>query len=165
MSRSNPKNPLVIKFKHHGNVVYATEALAGKHREHCLCNMPGNECPSFKPGEKDHCTWASDLYAVCKKYGMTTPVIICSERPDDRESPTDPNDVELYDMCNFCQHYLECEADAELVHVLSAHNQEAVGLQLAAFVGECSLFEPNDDIDVWFNEDLTLPNPEGDGAE
>ena len=64
----------VVKYKHHGHVVFVRRDLKGKHREHCLCF----NCAAFNPGlPEKNCPTANLLYAVCIALNVTTPVWEC----------------------------------------------------------------------------------------
>jgi len=63
-----------IKYKHHGKDVFVREDLKGKHRDHCLCWR----CEKFEPENREvSCIIANELFALCLKYGLTTPVYEC----------------------------------------------------------------------------------------
>lgn len=64
----------IIKYEHHGNMVYVDEELKGKHRAHCLCWS----CKLFTPQDRDgNCPTANLLYSLCVLEGLTTPVYEC----------------------------------------------------------------------------------------
>lgn len=64
----------IIKYEHHGNLVFVDENLKGKHREHCLCFR----CLKFKPDNRDmNCPIANLLYANCQLNKLVTPVWEC----------------------------------------------------------------------------------------
>lgn len=64
----------IIKYEHHGVEVSVKERLKGTHRENCLCF---SNCTFFKPGEPDNCEIAQELFGICVKYSLTTPVFEC----------------------------------------------------------------------------------------
>jgi hypothetical protein len=49
--------------------------LKGKHREYCLCF----DCDNFCLGTSFKCSIADDLYKLCCKHNLTTPVFECPE--------------------------------------------------------------------------------------
>lgn len=61
------------QYEHHGNEVWCRKHLKGRHREHCLCWA----CEKMKPGTDENCPIASELYALCVKHKLTTPVFEC----------------------------------------------------------------------------------------
>ena len=70
------KNGDFEKYKHHGNVVWVTKALKGKHRTACLCFR----CSKFKPSNRDeNCPIANLLYSVCVLQKLVTPVWECPD--------------------------------------------------------------------------------------
>ena len=67
------------KYEHHGIEVAVRSDLKGKHRDHCLCFQG---CPHFKPGDREiNCEIANEVYAICVKYGIVTPVFECPHFP------------------------------------------------------------------------------------
>lgn len=66
----------VVKYKHHGALVFTKRVLKGKHRSHCLCF---NNCTKFKPGTKQNCKRAATLFKFCVKNNMVTPVFECPD--------------------------------------------------------------------------------------
>lgn len=66
----------IIKYEHHGRKVFVDEDLKGTHREHCLCFR----CQKLNiESRKKNCPIANKLYALCCKFGLTTPVGECPE--------------------------------------------------------------------------------------
>lgn len=63
----------IIKYEHYGTVVSVKERLKGTHRENCLCYS----CEFFHPGEESNCYIAQELFGICVKYHITTPVFEC----------------------------------------------------------------------------------------
>ena len=80
------KNSLTT-YRHHGKLVVVPETLKGQHRNICLCHR----CQRFKPGQDDNCPIASELFELCKKYNVVTPVLEC---PTDMFIPVVGNDTE-----------------------------------------------------------------------
>lgn len=64
----------IIRYEHHGHQVYVQEELKGKHKEHCLCYQG---CRLFKPGTKDNCIIAGNLFIIDQHFGLVTPVWEC----------------------------------------------------------------------------------------
>lgn len=66
----------LVKYVHHGIEVSVLEKNKGKHRENCLCYG----CKLFTPNDRHtNCKIASELYAICVTYGVTTPVWECAK--------------------------------------------------------------------------------------
>lgn len=65
----------IEQYEHHGNQVFVQSSLKGTHREHCLCY----QCDHFHPGELNNCGIAQELYGLCVRYSMVTPVFECPE--------------------------------------------------------------------------------------
>jgi hypothetical protein len=63
------------KYVHHGKEVGVRKDLKGKHRDHCLCF----DCDNFNLGTSFKCDIADELYKLCCKYNLTTPVFECPE--------------------------------------------------------------------------------------
>ena len=67
--------PNIIRYEHHGKEVAVREDLQGQHRDHCLCWR----CTYFTPDERtDNCPIANELYALCRTWGLATPVWECN---------------------------------------------------------------------------------------
>ncbi len=64
----------IISYDHHGTIVYVMERLKGTHRDNCLC-FAG--CRAFKPGEPGNCPIAQELFDLCVRHSLTTPVFEC----------------------------------------------------------------------------------------
>lgn len=64
----------VIRYEHHGVLVYVRAALKGKHRAYCLCF---HDCALFAPGTPSNCSKAEELFAFDKRNNMVTPVFEC----------------------------------------------------------------------------------------
>jgi hypothetical protein len=64
----------VVEYEHHGRIVSVMAGNRGKHRRNCICYS----CAQFKPGQPDNCAKAQELYELCKRQGVTTPVWECS---------------------------------------------------------------------------------------
>ena len=62
------------RYEHHGVQVSVRSDLKGKHRAYCLCHSCAHLC--IWDREKN-CPMANELYALCVKHGMTTPVFEC----------------------------------------------------------------------------------------
>jgi hypothetical protein len=62
-----------IQYIHHDALVWVRKDLVGTHRENCLCYS----CARFKPGTKENCPIAQELYKLCVKHNLTTPVYEC----------------------------------------------------------------------------------------
>lgn len=78
--RRSMENTVQNKFivrKHHGRDVWVRRDLAGKHREHCLCY----QCVRFT--SETECPIAKDVFSICLKHGITTPVWECPEFVED----------------------------------------------------------------------------------
>lgn len=65
--------PKIIEYEHHGAVVKVREDLKGKHKDYCLCHR----CKLFNPGSPMNCPRAINLFALCVKQDMVTPVWEC----------------------------------------------------------------------------------------
>ena len=64
-------------YEHHGNDVAVRSDLKGKHREYCLCY----DCEKFIPEDREkNCPIASELFEICKKHGVVTPVWECKTK-------------------------------------------------------------------------------------
>lgn len=66
----------IIKYEHHGTLVFADTKNVTTHRENCLCW----KCDKLYI--KPKCKIAEELYKFCKKYKMTTPVYECPNFKD-----------------------------------------------------------------------------------
>lgn len=66
---------MIEKYVHHESEVSVDSDLKGKHRQHCLCF----QCDHFKPGQKDNCSIAKQLYHLCVTFSLVTPVYECPE--------------------------------------------------------------------------------------
>ncbi len=64
---------MIIQYTHHDALVYVDSELMGKHKEHCLCY----KCCYFKPGMANNCSIAQELYQICVKHNLVTPVYEC----------------------------------------------------------------------------------------
>lgn len=73
----------IIRYVHHNpdRPVAVRDDLKGKHREHCLCFR----CDRFAPAEGPKCPIAAELYALCQRHDLVTPVWEC---PEFEEAPT-----------------------------------------------------------------------------
>ena len=60
-------------YEHHGNLVMVRKELKGKHAKMCLCHC----CISFHPDEPNNCFKAQELFKLCVKHGLVTPVFEC----------------------------------------------------------------------------------------
>ena len=60
-------------YEHHGNMVHVNSELKGKHRDICLCW----HCTKLDPTGVNNCPIAAELYQLCIKHKLTTPVIEC----------------------------------------------------------------------------------------
>jgi len=66
----------IIKYEHHGRRVSVRRSLKGRHRSHCLCWI----CQKFFPDDNGkNCKTAMQLYSLCVKCGLVTPVWECPE--------------------------------------------------------------------------------------
>jgi hypothetical protein len=65
---------MITTYEHHGRKVFVQEHLKGTHRQNCLCF---SLCQNFKPGTEENCEIAKELYLLCVKHGLTTPVFEC----------------------------------------------------------------------------------------
>ena len=64
------------RYMHHGAWVSVRKDLKGKHREMCLCFS----CCRFNLVDRRKCCHAArDLYKLCVKYNLVTPVFECPE--------------------------------------------------------------------------------------
>ena len=64
------------RYEHHGVGVWVRADLKGTHREHCLCHA----CTKLDiTNHEKNCPIASELYALCVKHGLTTPVFECGQ--------------------------------------------------------------------------------------
>ena len=63
------------QYNHHGCDVWVRTDLKGSHRRHCLCHS----CTKFHPSAVDNCVMAQELYGVCVKHNLTTPVFECPQ--------------------------------------------------------------------------------------
>lgn len=66
----------IIRYEHHGVLVFVRASLKGKHRAHCLCF---HDCALFAPNTASNCSKAEELFAFCKRNNMTTPVFECAQ--------------------------------------------------------------------------------------
>ena len=65
---------IYINYEHHGNRVFARRDLVGKHRDYCLCW----QCSEFFPDDlSKNCIIARELYSICVKLKLVTPVWEC----------------------------------------------------------------------------------------
>jgi hypothetical protein len=64
---------MIEKYIHHGAEVSVQSDLRGKHRDHCLCH----KCEHFRPNTPENCPIAQELFELCVKYNLTTPVYEC----------------------------------------------------------------------------------------
>jgi hypothetical protein len=63
----------ITTYEHHGATVFVDEGLRGSHRGHCLCWR----CASFHPGQASNCPIAQELYGICVRHNLVTPVYEC----------------------------------------------------------------------------------------
>jgi hypothetical protein len=71
----NKEVVMIEKYIHHGVLVSVQSDLKGKHRDHCLCH----KCEHFSPNTLANCNMAQELFELCVKYNLTTPVYECPE--------------------------------------------------------------------------------------
>lgn len=71
-----------VKYSHHDTLVWVEARLKGTHRECCLCF----KCAKFVPVDSGapesaakNCPIANEVFEVCGKYGLVTPVFECPE--------------------------------------------------------------------------------------
>lgn len=64
---------MFIQYEHHEAMVFVRDDLKGLHRDHCLCYS----CERFKPGSKENCRIAKEVYALCVRLDLVTPVWEC----------------------------------------------------------------------------------------
>ena len=62
-------------YEHHGNIVRVNSEFKGKHREICLCWA----CAKLDPTGVNNCPIAAELYQLCIKHKLVTPVLECPE--------------------------------------------------------------------------------------
>ena len=60
-------------YEHYGTLVHVQSKLKGKFWDHCLCW----HCSKLKPGEPDNCRIAQELYELCIRESLVTPVHEC----------------------------------------------------------------------------------------
>jgi hypothetical protein len=65
------------KYAHHGATVSVRSDLKGTHREHCLCFACALFDPS--PDRSRSCSKANELYALCQRLSLVTPVFECPD--------------------------------------------------------------------------------------
>ena len=71
----------IEEYDHHGRTVKVRTDLKGKHRDFCLCHR----CAKLDITSREkNCPIANELYALCCKHGLTTPVFEC---PGHEEKP------------------------------------------------------------------------------
>ena len=64
------------QYVHHGKTVWVRDDLQGTHRQHCLCFA----CTKLNINDrKENCKIANELYKLCVKHNLTTPVFECPE--------------------------------------------------------------------------------------
>lgn len=67
------------RYEHHGKLVWVRADKKGQHRKYCLCW----QCQNFIPNSDgmgifwENCPIAQELYELCVKHGLTTPVFEC----------------------------------------------------------------------------------------
>ncbi len=62
------------QYEHHGKLVTVLSAVKGKHRLFCLCW----NCANFHPDDRENnCPIANELYELCVKHNLVTPVFEC----------------------------------------------------------------------------------------
>jgi len=68
----------IVRYVHHNpdRPVAVRADLKGQHRDHCLCFG----CARFGMGDGQRkCPIAAELYALCQKHDLVTPVWECPE--------------------------------------------------------------------------------------
>jgi len=99
LNERKPSTKRFAQYEHHDAVVWVRSDLKGKHRQHCLCWS----CKKFKPGKEDNCPRARELYELCVKNNMTTPVFECpffdEQKPAVKLVPTSPPNPEEQAKC------------------------------------------------------------------
>jgi hypothetical protein len=70
---------MIEKYEHHGVEVSVESKNKGQHRQNCLCFYP---CAKFKPDTAENCPIAKDVFAICVRHHITTPVFECPEFED-----------------------------------------------------------------------------------
>ena len=66
---------MYIKYNHHGADVWVRRDLMNTHRAHCLCFS----CKKLNTVDrKKNCPIANELYDLCVKHNLTTPVFECA---------------------------------------------------------------------------------------
>lgn len=68
----------LVQYEHHGRLVTTRKETKGRHRELCLCWG----CSKFNVDNPEtKCKIADELYQLCVKHNITTPVLECPEKP------------------------------------------------------------------------------------
>jgi hypothetical protein len=62
------------RYEHHGAIVAVQRSLRGRHEEHCLC---WQSCVHFRKGREDNCAIAEELFSMCVKHNILTPMWEC----------------------------------------------------------------------------------------
>jgi len=66
----------IIWYKHHNKNVAVLDELKGMHGEFCLCY----KCAKLNINDREkNCPIASELYQLCVKHNLVTPVFECPE--------------------------------------------------------------------------------------
>lgn len=69
-------SPQMVKYEHHGTVVWVRSDLKGHHRDICNCY----NCIQFNPTSRQfNCPRANKLFQLCVDQNMTTPVLECPD--------------------------------------------------------------------------------------
>ena len=65
------------KYEHHGKEVWVRTYVKGQHRKYCLCFS----CKKFYPenNPEGRCPIADEVYNLCVKHNLVTPVWECPE--------------------------------------------------------------------------------------
>jgi hypothetical protein len=74
---------MFVQYERHGRVVWVDEMQKGLHKDVCLCYS----CSRFKPDHKENCRIAKELYALCVKENLVTPVLECPLFEEDDDIP------------------------------------------------------------------------------
>jgi len=64
-----------IQYSHHNYIVWVEINLIGKHKKYCLCYA----CDKFNPNIIENCNIAQELFELCIRHHITTPVWECPD--------------------------------------------------------------------------------------
>lgn len=80
----------IEQYEHHKTEVSVRTSLKGLHRRMCLCYICKKSPHLRSAATRRECRIREELYRLCVKFGLTTPVFECPEFEDERDPPDTP---------------------------------------------------------------------------